>query len=164
MKLAENSQIAAGFVPVDMSAAANNGDWINMRDWNHLTVIVYKSAGTAGDDPTITLKQATDNAGTGAKALNFTELWQKQGTLTASAQGTFTKKTQSAANTYVDTDSAENQGIYVLEIDGDMLDVDGNFTHVQVSIADVGINAQLGCALYILTQPRFAQATPPSAL
>lgn len=162
MKLVEKAQIASGFVPIDMSAAANNGDWMNMRDWNHLTVIVFKSAGTAGDDPTITLKQATDNAGTGAKALNFTEIWQKQGTLTAVGQ--FTKKTQSAANTYVDTDSAENQGIYVLEIDADMLDVDGGFNHVQVSIADVGANAQLGCALYILSEPRFAQATPPSAL
>ena len=43
MKLVEISQIAAGFVPVDMSAAANNGDWINLRDWNHLTVIIYKA-------------------------------------------------------------------------------------------------------------------------
>jgi hypothetical protein len=162
MKLVENAQIAAGFVPVDMSDGASNGDWINLRDWNHLTVIVYKAAGTAGDDPTLTLKQATDNAGTGAKALNFTEIWQKQGTLTS--VGTFSKVTQSAGNTYVDTDSAEAQGIYVLEIDADMLDVDGGFDHVQISIADVGGNAQLGCALYILTEPRYAQATPASAL
>jgi hypothetical protein len=162
MKLVENAQIAAGFVPVDMSAGANNGDWINLRDWNHLTVIVFKAAGTAGDDPTLTLKQASDNSGTGAKALNFTEIWQKQGTLTS--VGTFTKNTQSAANTYVDTDSAENQGIYVLEIDADMLDVDNGFDHVQISIADVGTNAQLGSALYILTEPRYAQATPASAL
>jgi hypothetical protein len=164
MKLVENAQIAAGFVPVDMQAGANNGDWINLRDWNHLTVVVYKAAGTAGDDPVITLKQATDSSGTGAKALDFTELWKKQGTLTAAAQGTFTKVTQSAANTFTDTDSAENQGIYVLEIDGDMLDVDNAFVYVQISIPDVGNNAQLGCALYILTEPRYAQATPPSAL
>lgn len=162
MKLIEQTQICAGFVPVDLSAAANNGDWLSLRDYNHATIIFFKAAGTAGDDPVLTLQQATDNTGTGAKALNFTELWQKQGTLTS--VGTFTRKTQSAANTYTDTDSAENQGIYVLEIDADMLDVDNGFSHVRLNVADVGSNAQLGCALAILSEPRFAQATPPSAL
>ena len=49
MRIAEEGQIVSGFVPVDMQAAANNGDWVNMKEYNHLTVILFKAAGTAGD-------------------------------------------------------------------------------------------------------------------
>ncbi len=45
-----------------------------------------------------------------------------------------------------------------------MLDVDGGFKYVRLTLNDVGTNAQLGCVLYLLSEPRFADATPPSAL
>ena len=43
-------------------------------------------------------------------------------------------------------------------------DIDGGFKYVRVTLNDTGSNAQLGCVLYILTEPRLADATPPSAL
>ena len=42
--------------------------------------------------------------------------------------------------------------------------MDNGFNHIQLSVADVGGNAQLGCAFYVLFDPRYGQATPPSAL
>jgi hypothetical protein len=162
MKLVEQAQIAAGFVPVDMAAGANNGDWISLKDYNHLTILFYKAAGASGEPPTITVQQATDNAGAGAKALNFTEVWTKNNA-DVQTVGQFTKVTQAAANTYA-LAAGNTQAIVAIEIDGDMLDVDGGFDHVRATVADVGITAQVGCILYILSQPRFAEATPPSAL
>lgn len=158
----EGNQIVSAIVPVDLSTAANNGDWVSLANYNRLTVVVFKGAGTAGDDPVITLKQASDNAGTGAKALNFTTVWSKVGTQTGIGQ--FTKTTQAAANTYTDTVSAEAQGVFVVEVVAEQLDAANDFTHVQVSIPDVGSNAQLGCALYILTEPRDVSATSASAI
>jgi len=35
---------------------------------------------------------------------------------------------------------------------------------VRVTVADVGGNAQLGCLLYILSEPRHAAETMPSAI
>ena len=162
MKLVENAQIVAGFVPLDLQVQ-RDGDWVRLRDFNHLTAIFYKGTGTAGDNPIVTLQQATDNAGGGAKALNFTEIWRKQAA-DVQTVGQFTKTTQAAANTFTDAASANQQAFWVLEIDADMLDVDGGFQYVRVTLNDTGVNAQLGCVLYILTQPRFAEATPPGAL
>jgi hypothetical protein len=161
MKLVENAQIVAGFVPFDLQTQ-RIADWVSLADFNHLSVIFFKGTGTDGDDPVITLEQATDNAGSGAKALTFTEIWRKQAA-DVQTVGQFTKTTQAAADSYTNTDGHQ-QAIWVLEIDADMLDVDGGFDHIRVSLNDTGTNPQLGCVLYVLTQPRYAEATPPSAL
>src|SRR5258708_27909162 len=97
MKLVEKSQIVAGFVPLDLQTQ-RDGDWVHLRDFNHLTVIFYKGIGAGGENPIVTLQQATDNTGAGAKALNFTEIWRKQA---ADVQTVcqFTKSTQAARNT-----------------------------------------------------------------
>jgi hypothetical protein len=150
----QNSQIVSGFIPVDMQTGANTGDWVSVENFNHLSIVLFKGAGTAGDDPTLTVLQATDNAGTSSKALNFTRIYTKQGTLTGIAN--FTLTTQSAANTYTDATSAEVTAIWVVEFDADDLDVSSGFDHIQASVADVGSNAQLGCCLYLATEPRFA--------
>jgi len=161
MKLVESAQIVAGFVPLDLQTQ-RDADWVNLRDYNHLTVLFFKGTGTDGDDPIVTLQQATDNAGAGVKALNFTEIWRKQAN-DVQTVGQFTRTTQSAASTYTNTDGHQ-QAIWALEIDADMLDVDGGFDHVRVTLNDTGVNAQLGCVLYVLTEPRFSEAAPPSAL
>jgi len=158
--LVERTQICAGFGPVDMSAAANNGDWVSLKNFDACAIVFFKAAGTAGDDPVLTLQQATDVSGSNAKALNFTRLDVKQGTLTA--LGTFTTVTQAAANTYVDATSAENAGIYVIEVRADELDGNNGFDCLRFSVPDVGTNAQLGAALYLLSGPRYAP--PPSAI
>jgi len=152
--LVENSQILSAFVPVDLQDGANTGDWVALENFNQLSIVFFKAAGTAGDDPTLTIQQATDNAGTSAKALNFTTVYVKQGTLASVAN--FTKVTQSSGNTYTATDAAEEQAIWIVEISADDLDVSGGFTHAQGSVGDVGSNAQLGCGMYLATQPRFA--------
>ncbi len=154
--LVERMQICAAFGPADLSAAANNGDWVSLKDFDSCAIIFFKAAGTAGDDPTLTLRQATDVSGANAKALDFTRIDVKQGTLTA--VGTFTTVAQAAANTYLDLTSAENAGIYVIEVRADELDVANGFDCVQFSVADVGTNAQLGAALYLL---RGARYNPP---
>jgi len=109
------------------------------------------------------VKQAQDVSGTGAKALNFTRVDAKVGAQTGI--GTFTTVTQAAGNTYTDAVSAEAQGLFVIDIQADDLDVDNGFDCVQVSIPDTGsAGAQIGCALYLLHEPRYAAATLPSAI
>lgn len=145
--------IQPAIIPVDLATGANNGDWVSLKNFNKLAVVVFKAAGIAGDDPIITLKQATDVAGTGAKALNFERIYARVGVQTGI--GVWTKVTQAAGNTYQDAVSAEAQGLFMIEIDATDLDVNNGFDCVQLSIPDVGAGgAQLGCALYILGEPR----------
>ena len=159
--LLENLQISSAFVPVDMQTAANTGDWANMAPFRKIVCVLFKSAGTAGDDPVITLEQATSNAGAGNKALNFTTIYSKVGTLTSVGQ--FTKITQAAANTYEDETSAESQAIIAIEIDESDLDTANGYTHIQMSVGDVGSNAQLGCGFY-LGLAKNGQSTVDSSL
>ncbi len=157
--------IVPAIVPLDLQTA-RTGDWVSLKNAQGVAIVFFKAAGTAGDDPTLTVQQATDVAGTSAKNLStITAVHKKQGTLTS--VGTWTTSTQSAAATYVgDGTSAEEQAVYVIEIEADELDVDNGFDCINVACSDVGTNAQLGAALYILYGLRYASAPAnlPSAI
>ena len=157
----QSANITVGFVPVDMQTGANNGDWISMRDYNRLVFVLFKAAGTAGDDPIFKLQQATSNAGAGVKDLLFDVYYTKIGTLTSLA--TFTRNTQTAATSCQPT-SAASQAIICVEVTAANLDVTNNFDHVQLSVADTGSNAQLGCSFVICLEPRNQGLTLPSPI
>lgn len=151
----ENHQIVAGIIPVDLAAGANNGDWVSLKNYGHVTCIFFAAAGVAGDDPVFTMKQATAVAGTGSKDLLFDRIDVKVGTL--ASVGTFTKVSQTAATSYTDATHAEVQKIYIVEFDAEDLDVENGFDCIQMSVPDVGAGgAQIGCGLYILSNPRYA--------
>lgn len=154
MNLLGKIDIVPAIIPLDLQTA-RDGDWVSLKNAQGCLVVVFKGTGTAGDDPSITIEQASDVAGTGAKVLNaITEFFKKTGTLTS--VGTWTRVTQTADELVtVDTASAEVEAIWAFNIESDQLDVDNGFDCVRVRIADVGTNAQLGCALYILHGLRF---------
>ncbi len=162
--LIQNSNIVVGVVPVDLQDGANAGDWVSMKDYNRCTIVVVTAIGTAGDDAELDLNQATDNSGTSTKALTFTDIYEKIGATAISAVGQYTLTTQSASGTYTNATSAENEALQVIEVQASDLDATNDFDHIQLSIADVGGNAQLGTVLYILHEPRHAAQITPSAL
>ena len=165
MRLIDHCQIVSGFVPVDTQTAANTGDVVSLKNYSHLTVLFFKAAGVANDDPVLTFEQGTSVAfGTSKNLATIDEYWRKEGTLTAI--GTFTRVTQSASQTVtLSATSAESQGLYIFEIPASDLDVDGGYDCVRVTVADTGAaGAQLGCMLYILSGARHASDTMPSAI
>jgi len=155
--LFEQGNVVSVLYPSDLQTKVT-ADWINMNEYHAMDLIVFKGAGTAADDPTLTIQQATSSAGAGAKDLNIDHYYLKEGTLlsTTSIGGTFTKTTQTASNTIVGgAASAESQWICGVHIEADMLDVSGGFNWVTANIADVGSNAQLGCILAVMYPARF---------
>ena len=154
-KFLQMADIVSAFVPVDMQTGANDGDWISMANFSRVLCVLFKGAGTAGDDPIFKLQQATDNAGAGAKDLNFAVIYEKVGAQASTLD--FTRVTQTAAASYTNTASAEVEAIIAVEIQADELDVDGGFDHIQLSVANVGGNAQLGCAFYIMDGAAYPQ-------
>lgn len=157
----EKCQIVSGFVPVNLATAANTGDYVSLKNYGRCAVVFFAAAGTAGDDPTITLTQAQDVGGTGVKNLTFTRLDHKQGTLTSVGQ--FTTVTN-ADHDYTDATSAEIQKVWVIDVRAEDLDIAGGFDCLKAEVSDVGTNSQIGCLLYILHDPRTASATLPSAI
>ena len=159
----EEAQIVMAIVPVDSQTAANNGDWVSLKNFERCTLLLIKAAGTAGDDPVFTVRQAQDVSGTGAKALNFTRIDAKVGTQTGI--GAFTTVTQAAGNTYTDTVSAEAQAIMAVEFKAEDLDVNNGFDCIQLQIPDTGsAGAQLITGLYILRGGKFNPALSTSAI
>jgi hypothetical protein len=162
MKLIDQLQIVSGFVPVNMATGANDGDYVSLKGYSKLGILFFKGAGGAGEPPTLTVTQASAVAGTGAKALNFTEVWVKNNA-DLTTVGPFTKVTQSAANTYA-TATGDTQAIVYVEFDAADLDVSGGFDCVKGSVADVGTTAQNGALIYLLGGAAYPQATQASAI
>lgn len=154
--------IVPAIAPLDLQTA-REGDWMSMKNCQGVAVVVFKGAGTAGDDPDVTIEQATDAAGTDAKDLvAITRIYKKQGTLTAVTA--WSEVTQAVSASFsADATSAEEQAVYVIQVDAEMLDRNGAFDWIRVKVADTGTNAQLGCALYIpygLRYPSKPQSLP----
>lgn len=159
--LLDKVDIVSGIVPINLGSA-RTGDIISMKNHGRCAIVFFKAAGSASEDPVITVEQCVNVAGSSNKAVTFTSIWVKQGTLTS--VGTWTETTQAAANTYSNATASENQGIYVIEIKAEDLDVDNGFDCITCSIADAGSTNQIGAVLYILHEPRYAKSGGVSAI
>jgi hypothetical protein len=126
-----------------------------MKGYGRCAIIFIKAAGTAGDDPTISFKQATAVAGTNSKALALIPIDKKQAATDLTAVGTYTKSTSaSPAST---TPSRPTPGptpispsrprSSSIDIKAEDLDIDNGFDCISITIADVGTNGQLGCVI-----------------
>jgi len=169
----EKLQIVSGFLPVDMHTAAPSSDYVSLKNYGRCAIVFFKAIGTNGEDPTITLSQASDVSGTGKKALNFSRIDKKQAATNLLSTGTFTTSTSgvpathdsfATANSWTNTDLAEQAAIVVIDVKAEDLDVANGFDCVIAEIGDVGTNAQLGCILYLLHEPREQSGTLPSAI
>src|SRR5262249_26288386 len=122
----EKNQIVLGFKPVAMNSGANNSDRVSLKGYGRCAVIFIKAVGTAGDDPTLSFKQAQDVGGTAEKALSVTRIDKKQAATDLTAVGTFTKSTSDSAasndtfnttnGTWTNSDLAEQAAIVVADI------------------------------------------------
>lgn len=169
----EKNNICQGFLPVAMNTAANTGDAISLKGYGRCAIVIFKAVGTAGDDPVVTLLQGTDVAFATNKALPITRVDKKQAATNLLAVGTFTKSTPSSlatndvftvANTWSNTDLAEQAAIIVIDVDANDLDADNGYDCIRASIADVGTNASLGTMLYFLHEPRYVDQPLASAI
>ena len=167
--LPDVADLVVGLAPVNLATAAVNGRWFSMRNCNAVNAILISAIGTAGEDPVITLEQAKDASGTGAKALTLRRVDEKiGGTGFTSANdlwvnvATIDRDNPAASRT--NATSAENeavQAVYILATD---LDLANNFTHIRMNVADVGSGAQLGCIIYVPSQRHYQGKQNFSAL
>lgn len=140
--------------PVDLSTAANSGDWVSLKNAEGVLVVFHGAIGTAGDDPTVNINQAVDNSGTSSKDLSIpttNRTYKKQAATALTSTGVWTDADGDiSSGNWTNADAAEQEALVAIWIDASDLDVDSGFDHIQVTVADVGNNAQLGAAYYIL--------------
>lgn len=151
-KLIENFALEMGAVPIDTTGAAVVGDYVSMKNYQHLTIVIAQGA-WAGGTPAVTLVQATDVSGTSAKALSFTERWSQ-----VAITGTGLTRTAVTSDTFNLTATANT--MTVIEVDAEMLDAANDFDCVRVNIATPGANADLVAVFYALSGARHRNAAP----
>ena len=146
------TKIVAAFGPVDLNTAAVAGDWVGLAMYDSCTTVVIMGDGTAGNDAAVRLRQATGAAGAGAKNLDGATWYE---TSHASALG------ESFAAVDGDTVTVDGEEVALLrcEVTADMLDVDNDYTHVQVTVTDPGA-AKLAAGVHILRGARYAVKVP----
>lgn len=161
-RFAEQVNIVAQ-VPVDLAGAAGaNAGWVSLKNYQRCTLLLVCAAGGAAEPPTITLQQATDVSGTGAKAAAaIRSISKKEHATAVEGIGTWTDVAQAAAGTFLGT--AQVQAIYAVEVDLDLLDNDNAFDCIRATIADVGATAKFGSLMYILWGARYEPVLSPVA-
>ncbi len=138
----------------NMSGTAMTAKYVSMKNYGHLTILIHTGA-WAGGTAAVTLSQAKDVSATDAKALAFSYQWT--GTV---ASGALTR-TAVTSDTF---NLAAANTLYVIEVDADTLDRGSGFDCVTLAVASPGANNDYYSVDYILSEPRFAQSTPPSAI
>jgi len=162
----ESHDIIPAFMPVDLSTAANPGDRVNLQNYERCVFVLLSAIGTAGDDPVISAQQHDAATAGNSKALNFTRIRHKVGATDIDAVGQFSLIEQSAAASYdtASVDGAENEMLVAVEVKASDLDTDNGFTFVSFDVADVGSNAQIGAAFYILQGAGYVNEINQSAI
>ena len=161
MILGNTIDVVEGFPTVDLQTGANSGDYISMRNNSRILILFTSGVGTGGDDPTLTIQQATDACGTSVKALNIVtspvSAWKKQAATSLASTTTWTDASCCVStNTLTNATSAEQSAMWAVEFDAADLDVANGFDYVRATVADVGSNTQPGSLTYIV-KPAYAE-------
>lgn len=169
-EILERIQISPAFLSVDVNSD-QNGDWVAMKDYERCLVLYMQPAGTAGDDVSIKLQQATTNAGGSAKALAaIKKLWYKKGSGGGLPADQWTEEEATTATDDWDTGSGptgatsdleldDQQALVAVEIKKEDLDVDNDFDHIRLQIeGDDFSNSLTASALYIFLDPNYADS------
>lgn len=142
-------------VPLDTTGAAIATVYLSMKNYTRVTFLICQGA-WAGGTPAVTLEQATDVSGTGAKALSFDKHYTKlaevasQYTEVAVVSDTF--NLGSVADTIV-----------AIDIQGATLDTTNEFDAIQLKIASPGANADLISVIAVLSGAAYPQDPIPDA-
>ena len=157
LMLGNDFDLIEGVPPVDLQDGNNDGDYVNVKNFSRIGVLFVSGLGTATQDPTLTIQQATNNSGGSVAALNFTTIFRKQAATNLTGTGVWTRTTQTASNTYTNGTSAEEVLMWYVEFDEKELDIANGMDHIRATVADVSGNAQPGYIMYI-GKPKYPSA------
>lgn len=159
-QLIEHAKFVQAFGPIDTTGAAQTGVWVSLKNFKRCAIVLTTGA-WAGGNAAVTLEQAQDASGTGAKALAFTSYLKAYDTDdTPDDAGAVTSV---SSNTY---NLSDNANIHVIEVRAEDLDINNGFVFIRVNSASPGSNADLIAGIYILYDGDWAgkPTTLPSVL
>jgi len=169
MRLLEEQHIVMVLPPHDINGAAHTTDYVSLKNWNHCTFLILRGLETAGGDSDLVVKASDDVSGTHTANLatiksrtsgvtDTSDAWAAEATVTDSkldyvAAGDFVPNTTQNSMVAIEVDAADVKAAsttYAMDC-------------VALTIPNPGQAAVWG-VLAILSQPRYASASMPTAL
>lgn len=138
-----------------MTSTAGDTKYVSMKGFRRLTIVIDMANGTTVTGSTVTLKQATNVAAAGEKALAFTRMLANIDTGAAITM----VETAVSSNTFT-TDNTNSKNLrYIIEVDADQLDVAGGFDCVRVDGTGNAATASRGFTVsYLMWGARYSGA------
>ena len=148
-----NQLVAEAVHPLEAGtpgAADIDGSWVSLKKFDRLAVVLCADA--AAEAITVTLTQAQDASGTGAKALTVDVAWVKDSGETAFTMTRY----DGAATAVLPAGDTSDVAAMIVETMGEKLDVTNGFTHVKA--VTTGVTARVISLTYLLTGGRYQPA------
>lgn len=124
-RFVDTIKVVQGLAPITPSSSTP--DYVSLKNYDRMVVVISVDNATTVTGSAITLKQASDVAGTGEKALSFSTMYANTDT---GASDTLVE-TAVASDTFT-TDATNNKNLlYVIEINSASLDRANNFDCVR---------------------------------
>lgn len=140
-----------GCAPAALTGAAGDGDYVSMKNYSKLTVLISVLNGSTVTGGAVTLKQASAVAGTGEKALSFSKMYSNVDCAAADAL----TETAVVSDTFTTDTTNSKQLMYAIEVDADDLDQANGFDCVRVDVASMA-NA-VAAVTYLLWGSRYSK-------
>ena len=136
----------------DIFSSSPASDVINMENWREVTFILIKNSGGTGT-ATVTVSSCDDNVATTTTDIAF-----KYRKITDPDDSTVTHGDWTDATASGFTTAAEADVIYEIRVTSD--DLSGTDKYVRCTFTKVNSDPVYGAAFAILSDPRYAVATP----
>ena len=162
-RFTENHLIVPGAVSGGLDYNAGGDlDSVNMAKYNHLTLILIGDASVAGDGVLTMYGGLTDGSKTAA--CGFTYRYSSGNAGAASADVLGTAATVSAGSTLTITGASLASRMLIIEMDASDMVVSGTqYQYVTPSLSSAG-TAGTCTGIFILSEPRYAEAVMPTAI
>lgn len=169
-KLLEAIDIVMAVPPSDFNGNITS-DYVCLKNYAGCLVVVMKPAGTAGDDLSLQLYQATDVSASGEKALTFDRLYHKVGAQTGVTQftradlATPTADLDTVSVNGVDLEADSVEALFVIDIKASELDVSNGFDCLCFKNDGGDVGNSTICAVAIIPYgARYPGAIPLSSI
>ena len=157
MKFVERNKIVNGIVPVSANGG-KTGDYVSLKNYNHCTAIV--TVGAVAATCHIHTNRATDVSATGATSVSLTYYTNANINAWNAEDGTSTDTLTAVTTAANPVTIAVANSQFIWDFDAIEL---GDYDCFSVAVSDPS-GATLVGLTYILSEPRFSQATPPTGI
>jgi len=141
-----------------MATTVGDADYVSLKGYERATILLQVNNATTVTGCAVTLKQATDVAGTSEKALAFTTMFAN---LDTAATDTLVE-TAVTSNTFTTLTTNDKNALYVMEVNASDLDVTNGFDCVRLD-GLLMANA-VGSVMYFLHGARYASPIAVAAI